>query len=534
LALAAAAFAQPALQRLSTVALTGEAAPGTTGLTLASLAEPFINESGTMVFWGQLAGSGVTPTNDGAVFMRERGTVVMLAREGETIRLPGGGTSTITGLPTAAIAASGSALLAAGLVDSTTGVNTNLGLVQASPGGGLVLLVRDLVGPAAFDLPGMPLAAFDGESVFSTGFSIRSAYQGLLYNTATPVPGTHNGIPANWRPVAFAPLHMRADGRAVWATTFGLPTGSAAERALQQVGVVTDISGGLSLVAATGGATATTPWDVVFTRISSGPVVADDGTVFFVGSFGGSTPGQAVFSRRGGTIGRVVESGTTIGGAVVGRILEPVVVSTEGDVACTATIVGAAAGTNIGLFTRSADGVAALALRRGDIAPGLAGGELVDGFGPLVVSARGLCAGLVRLRGAGITGANNEVLYVQQRSGGLTPAVRTGAAFTPPGSTTARTIRRILFAGDLTGYSPYTRGGTVVFGLEFADYSRGVFMADIECPADVNEDGVVDSDDTTAFFVLWEASDPAADFDGTGAIDSEDVVAFFKRLDSGC
>jgi len=534
LVLSAAAFAQPALPRLSTVALTGTPAPGTTGLSLASLADPFVNESGTIVFWAQLGGTGVTPSNDGTIYIRQGGVNTLLGREGTPISLPAGGTSTISGLPTAAIAANGTALFAAGLVDSTTGVNTNLGLVRASPGGGLTLLIRDAANPPAFDLPGLPQAAFDGDSVFSTGFSIRSAYQGLLYTTATPIPNTHNGIPANWAPVAFSPIAMRTDGRAVWATTFGLPTGTAQQRAPQQVGIVTDATGSLSLIAATGGTTPTAPWDVVFTRVSAGPILTDDGSVYFVGSFSGVSPGQAIFSRNGDVTQRVVESGQVVGGVQIGRILEPVRMSPAGDLVFSATLAGAAPGFNTAVFVRPAGGSPVLLLRRGDAAPGLSGGELIDGFGPLVASSRGLIGNVVRLRGPGVTGVNNEVLYLQTRSGEFIPAVRSGDPFTPPGSTTARVIKRALFAGDLSGYSPLTRRGMVVFTLEFSDYSRGIFAADIECPADINEDGGVDSEDVSAFFALWESADSAADFDGSGAVDSADVVEFFRRVDGGC
>lgn len=528
------AFGQTPLPRLSTVALTGDSAPGTTGLTLASLADPFVNETGTIVFWGQLAGTGVTTSNDGVVYLRENGITSLMAREGTTVALAAGGQSTIAGLPTAALSPNGSVLIPAGLVDSTTGTNTNVGLLQASLGGGARVLIRDATNPAAFDLPGLPQTGSDGESVFSTGFSIRSAYQGLLYTTATPIPGVHGGIASNWVPVAFSPLNMRGDGRAAWATTFGAPTGTLAERALQSIGVVTDVYGGLTLVAATGGAQPTAPWDVVFTKVSSSPVLTDDETVFFVGSYSGSPGGQAVFARQGNTVRRVIEGGQVVDGVAIGRIFEPIRVSPEGDVALTATIAGAPAGSNTGLFVVPSGEQPRMALRRGDAVQGLGADVLIDGFGPLTVSARGLVATVVRLRGSGVTSAGNEALLIQQRSGAFLAGVRAGELFLPPGAPAERTIKRILFAGDHTGYSPYSRRGTLVFGLEFSDYSRGLFVTDVECPADVDENGSVDSDDITAFFEAWEGLDPAADSDGSGAIDSDDVLAFFERFELGC
>jgi|GEM_PF-2800369 len=54
------------------------------------------------------------------------------------------------------------------------------------------------------------------------------------------------------------------------------------------------------------------------------------------------------------------------------------------------------------------------------------------------------------------------------------------------------------------------------------------------CPADVNNDGVLDNGDISAFVALFLASDPAADFNNDGIIDNGDIGAFVAAFLAGC
>ena len=56
----------------------------------------------------------------------------------------------------------------------------------------------------------------------------------------------------------------------------------------------------------------------------------------------------------------------------------------------------------------------------------------------------------------------------------------------------------------------------------------------VDCPADINGDGVVDNGDIGAFVTLFLASDPAADFNGDGIIDNGDIGAFVTQFLAGC
>ncbi|MEZ6317776.1 MAG: GC-type dockerin domain-anchored protein [Phycisphaerales bacterium] len=53
------------------------------------------------------------------------------------------------------------------------------------------------------------------------------------------------------------------------------------------------------------------------------------------------------------------------------------------------------------------------------------------------------------------------------------------------------------------------------------------------CPADLDADGDLDTDDTQAFVAAFLAGDLAADFDHDGRLDLDDIKRFRARL-GGC
>ena len=68
---------------LALLAREGSQAPGTPpGTLFATPDQPFINDSGNVVFSSPLTGTGVTPTNDRGVWAGTPGSIVLVAREG--------------------------------------------------------------------------------------------------------------------------------------------------------------------------------------------------------------------------------------------------------------------------------------------------------------------------------------------------------------------------------------------------------------------------------------------------------------------
>ncbi len=55
-----------------------------------------------------------------------------------------------------------------------------------------------------------------------------------------------------------------------------------------------------------------------------------------------------------------------------------------------------------------------------------------------------------------------------------------------------------------------------------------------DCPADFNNDGIVDILDVFAFLAAYNAADPAADLTGDGVVDILDVFAFLASYNAGC
>jgi len=53
------------------------------------------------------------------------------------------------------------------------------------------------------------------------------------------------------------------------------------------------------------------------------------------------------------------------------------------------------------------------------------------------------------------------------------------------------------------------------------------------CPADFNQDGGVDGADIEAFFIAWEAGEPASDVNADGGTDGADIETFFTAWQAG-
>ncbi len=67
------------------------------------------------------------------------------------------------------------------------------------------------------------------------------------------------------------------------------------------------------------------------------------------------------------------------------------------------------------------------------------------------------------------------------------------------------------------------------------DQLEGVFASlTLRCPADRNNDGVVDTQDVILFLNEWSSGSAGADFNGDGVVDTRDVVAFLSAYAAGC
>lgn len=95
---------------------------------------------------------------------------------------------------------------------------------------------------------------------------------------------------------------------------------------------------------------------------------------------------------------------------------------------------------------------------------------------------------------------------------------------------------------ELTDYSTWFRAMTAVDGVVWAagqsnGLSDGITQRLVDCagcPADLNNDGVLDFFDVSMFINAFSAQEPIADFDGNGMFDFFDVSAYLNAFNAGC
>lgn len=95
-------------------------------------------------------------------------------------------------------------------------------------------------------------------------------------------------------------------------------------------------------------------------------------------------------------------------------------------------------------------------------------------------------------------------------------------------------------AGDRFGASVAASDQTVIFGAPHDDDngnnsgSAYIFELDCSCPADFNEDGIVNGDDFAAYLAAFTQREPSADLNGDGTVDTLDFLAFLNAFSVGC
>lgn len=66
------------------------------------------------------------------------------------------------------------------------------------------------------------------------------------------------------------------------------------------------------------------------------------------------------------------------------------------------------------------------------------------------------------------------------------------------------------------------------------DGDFGLRLEVVPCPADINQDGAVNTLDFISFLNLWNARERSADYDSNGVINTVDVVTFLNLWTAGC
>jgi hypothetical protein len=393
-------------------------APAGVNLSFAAGLDPFhldwpkLNDAGQTAFVGALTGAGVTTTNNWGVWSNGSGSLELVARAGD--QAPGTPSGMIYGVDNFASVAVG-------------GLN----------GAGHIALWANLAGSG--------VVGNQNFGVWSGG----SGSQTLVTRSGSHAPGTPSGVSF------LHPLAGVASNNAGQIVFPGLLTGSGVN-STNDMGLWSNRSGSLELVARKGSQAAGTPSGVKYFNILAFPVLNDAGQI----TFGSTLTGSGVDSTN-----------------------------------------------ELGIWS-DGSGEMALVARTGSQAPGTAAGVKFSNLNSLSLNSAGQTAFRAYLTGGGVDLTNDRGIWATDRDGALQLIVRTGEELeVAPGD--FRTPSDLDFV-SITGNgdsqkSGFNNLGQLVFWASFTDGSQGVFVSNAVAgrPGDFNNDLIVDAAD----YVLWRKND---------------------------
>lgn len=304
----------------SLVARGGDAAPGAgDGVSFTSFAfsDPVLNNQGEIAFQADLTGSGVTGTNNTAIFSDAGGVLSLVAREGDSAPGTGGG-ETFSG-PFRSVSLNDQGEVA---FEALVGPGVNEGIFS-NAGGTLSLVVRD--GDAAPGVgDGVSFIALDAPVLNNQG---EVAFTGFL---------TGPDITSSNRSAIFS-----------------------------------NTGGDLSLAVREGDAAPGTEDGTSFDSLGDAEL-NDQGEIAFQAELRGdgvtNLNNSAIFSDAGGTLSLVARTGDAAPGTEDGVLFaffgDPAL-NNQGEIAFEALLAGGNA-NNVGIFIES-DGILSLLLRKGDL-----------------------------------------------------------------------------------------------------------------------------------------------------------------------
>ena len=180
------------------------------------------------------------------------------------------------------------------------------------------------------------------------------------------------------------------------------------------------------------------------------------------------------------------------------------------------------------------DGTPRLLARLGSPMPGVDNAATVTNILHVALSPGGHAVVQARLAGPGITGANNEALWIAQPGGQLELVVRDGDSIdidNDPAITDLRTVTAIPVST-----TPPALDGTLPMRLEFGTLS-GLFLVNADpatpCPGDANGDGMVDLADLNLVLANF-GSGPGGDTNGDGNTDLADLNLVLANFGAAC
>lgn len=539
----------PALaQPLTTVAFSGQAAPGVgPNIVFARCSPPALAPDGSLVFFANLTGDGLSTDLDEALFRLRNGSLELVVRESDPAPWYAPDTRFV-GLSDFAIDASSNVTLAASVDDPAVMDNATkaraLGVFTETGPGTFAALARideqaaDLPGGDLYDTLNSPVIAPTG-SVFFTGgrpgdgldsvpkglWSDRSGAVALLLAPGDTAPGTGGQIFAHFGTPTPAPV----DGFVFLGTS--RPEGSN-ERATP--GVWCEQNNTLDAVAISGqpapGTTTT------FVAFAAQQAINADVRIAFVATLDSTdtTTDTGIWTDRAGALTLLVREGDTAPGtsnSLIGEISPHLTINDAGDIAFRCALRNADTSTNTAIYLAHADGSFDLVAIEGDSIADEPGDVFIATLGDPQLNNAGEMLLNATVIGSAVGRDSNAVLLARDADHTVYSVAREGQTLDPDGSG-ARRVRSIVVDTSAAGAGrdPLDDTGRIGLALSFTDSTFGVFTAAIAyvSPADINADGIVDTRDFIAFLNAWNAQDPQGDFNHDDVIDSRDVILFLN------
>jgi len=421
-----AAYPTAFAQTLQTVALSGDAAPGSgAGVNFSGFGIPVLNSAGQTAFRGFLTGTGVDISNDSGLFSEGGGSgLALVAREGDAA--PG----------------------------TSAGVNFDL----------FVRIVLNGAGQTAFQgfLTGTGVDDSNRIGIFSEGGGSGLA---LVAREGDAAPGTGAGVnfSSGFLNRTFPLLNDAGQ------TAF---TGSLTSTG-NDSGIFLEGGGsGLALVARGGDAAPGIGAGVNFTSFPSFPVLNGAGQTAFVGNFVGtgvdSSNRSGVFSEGGGSgLALVARRGDaapgTGAGVNFGSFGRPAL-NGAGQTAFLGFLTGTGVDSinDSGIFSEGGGSGLALVAREGDAVPGTGAGVNFGFFGEPVLNGAGQTAFFGDLTGTGVDASNDRGIFSEGGGSGLALVAREGDA--APG--TGAGVNFDFFDASVLNYGSVLNGAgqTAFFG----------------------------------------------------------------------
>lgn len=492
----------------STVALSGQQAPGTTtGTNYTGFDLPGLNAAGQCVFPATLGGASNT-----GLFLGAPGSVALLARKGSPAPVTGAGVNYSNfGLEPTMINGAGQGAFSCELTGTGVTFENNRGLWAGAPGS-VALLARE--GDPA---PGTAAGVTYSDTNFATTPAMNASGQCVFHASLTGpgvVNGNHTGL---WlgAPGSVALLVRGGDPAPGTPANFLFPDGSPAINAAGQgsfsanltgTGVTSDndwgiwvgAPGSLTLLVRTGDPAPGMPAGNNFldladvSNVGIRPALNASGQCAFAGHVTGlGLDNSGLWVGAPGSVALLARAGTPAPGAPPGVNYSSFVTPTtnaSGQSAFSARVQGSGiTGSNdTGLWAGAPGSVAKVALE-GEAAPGAGAGTLFgeQGGGNFAFNDRGEVAFFNSLTGPNVTSANDSSLWFSNAARNLTLIAREGSPLEVSPGVTRVISGAIFFAANFRGGSGDEDGrangfndqSQIAFSAQFTDGSSGIFIA---------------------------------------------------------